>query len=89
MKWKIADAKTGFSSLIKKAGNEPQFIYNRDKMVAVVVSSKEYDEYKAIKESYSRRNIASVISEFSSLCSDESYTFEVPQRSNRKVFFND
>ncbi|PKL17280.1 MAG: hypothetical protein CVV49_11965 [Spirochaetae bacterium HGW-Spirochaetae-5] len=55
MKWKIADAKTGFSSLIKKADSEPQFIYNRDKMVAVVVSSKEYDEYKAIKESYSAK----------------------------------
>jgi hypothetical protein len=87
MKWKIADAKTGFSALIKKAGNEPQFIYNRDKMVAVVVSSKDYDEYQAIKESYSSRNLASVISEFSSLCSEESYTFEVPPRSNRKVFF--
>lgn len=89
MKWKIADAKTGFSALIKKAGSEPQFIYNRDKMVAVVVSSKDYDEYQTIKESCSNRNLESVLSELSSICSEESYTFEIPPRSNRKVSFND
>lgn len=87
IKWKIAEAKTNFSDLLRKAEKEPQFIYNRDKMVAVVMSSEEYDELEKIKESSSGRSLASALNEFSSLCAEESYTFEVPSRKNRRTEF--
>ena len=87
MRWKIAEAKTKFSDLLRKAEKEPQFIYNRDKMVAVVMSSEEYDEFEKIKETESGRSLASALNEFSSLCAEESYTFEVPARKNRRTGF--
>ena len=85
MKWKIADAKVNFSELIRKAEKEPQLIYNRDRMVAVVVSRDEYEEFERIKKAGSERNIASAFNEISSICSEESYIFETPARHNRKV----
>lgn len=87
MKWKIADAKINFSELIRKAEKEPQLIYNRDKMVAVVVGKDEFDELERIKKTITDRNLASALSEFSSICSEESYTFEAPSRQNRMVKF--
>ncbi len=85
MKWKIAEAKINFSDLIRKAEKEPQMIYNRDRMVAVVVSRDEYEEYERIKKAVSEHNIGSAFNEFSSICSEESYVFETPVRHNRKV----
>jgi prevent-host-death family protein len=85
MKWKIADAKANFSEIIRKAEKEPQLIYNRDRMVAVVVSKDEYEEYERIKKTVSERNIGSAFNEFSSICAEESYVFETPARKNRKV----
>jgi len=87
MRWKIAEAKTKFSDLLRKAEKEPQFIYNRDKMVAVVMSRDEYVELEKIKESGSGRSLASALNEFSSLCAEESYTFEAPVRKTRRTEF--
>lgn len=87
MRWKIAEAKTKFSDLLRKAEKEPQFIYNRDKMVAVVMSSEEYYEFEKIKETESGRSLTSALNEFSSLCAEESYTFEAPVRKNRRTEF--
>ena len=85
MKVEIADAKVNFSELIRKAEKELQFIYNRDRMVAVVVNREEYEEFERIKKNITERNIASALNEFSSICSEESYVFETPARNNRKV----
>lgn len=87
MKWKIAGAKVNFSKLIRMSENEPQLIYNRDRMVAAVVSSEEYEEYRQFKEEKSRETLGAMFSEFSSICSDESYVFETPGRDNRKSEF--
>jgi prevent-host-death family protein len=37
MNWKIAEAKQRFSELIHAVTKEPQLIYNRNELVAVVV----------------------------------------------------
>lgn len=85
MKWKIADAKKNFSELIRKSEKEPQLIYNRDKMVAVVLSREEFESLEQIKACAPDRNLSSAFNEFSSICSEESYVFETPERTNRKV----
>lgn len=85
MKWKIAEAKINFSDLVRRAEKEPQLIYNRERMVAVVISRVEYEEYERIKKSGSQRNMASAFNELSTICSEESYVFETPARHNRKV----
>lgn len=46
MVWKIANAKSQFSELIHQAYVEPQFIYNREKPSAVVMSFEEYNRLR-------------------------------------------
>ena len=87
MKWKIAAAKVNFSELIRRSEKEPQLIYNRDNMVAVVVSKGAYEEYKRMKEQESQKTLASSFEELSSICAEESYVFEAPSRHNRKPVF--
>lgn len=47
MNWNIADAKQKFSELIQAAENEPQWIYNRDRLVAAVVPAEALQEFLA------------------------------------------
>jgi len=68
VKWKIAYAKLNFSDLIRKTEKEPQFIFNRNKMVAVVMRRREYEEIEKVKETVSGQKPGSVLKEFSSLC---------------------
>jgi prevent-host-death family protein len=87
MKWKIAEAKTKFSELIHKAEKEPQFVYNRDTMVAAVISPDEFRELQAMKDHAARRSLASLFDELREICAHEAYTIEVPERKNREVRF--
>src|SRR5688572_11607958 len=53
MVWKIAEAKQRFSELVKAAEDEPQWIYNRDKLVAAMVPAdtlKEFLDWRHQKE---------------------------------------
>jgi prevent-host-death family protein len=87
MKWKIAGAKINFSELIRRSEKEPQLIYNRNRMVAAIVSTEEYEEYKSMKELKSQQTLGAMFNEFSSICAEESYSFETPPRVNRKSIF--
>jgi hypothetical protein len=88
MKWKIAEAKERFSELIHKAGKEPQFVYNRDTLVAAVISADEFRDLHAIKEHEARQSLASRMDELRDICREESYVIETPVRKNREVKFS-
>ena len=44
--WSVAQAKAGFSELLREASNAPQAIENRGKAVAVVLSVEAYDRLR-------------------------------------------
>jgi len=87
MKWKIAEAKKRFSELIHRAGKEPQFVYNRDTLVAAVISADEFRDLHAIKEHEARQSLASRMDELRDSRREESYVIEGPARKNREVKF--
>ncbi|MFW5771033.1 MAG: type II toxin-antitoxin system prevent-host-death family antitoxin [Spirochaetota bacterium] len=84
MVWKIAEAKKKFSEMIHRVHDEPQVIYNRDTIVAVVIDPEEYEEYRSFKESREKKSLASAFEELRSICGDESYEITVPERTNRE-----
>ena len=83
MDWKIAQAKEKFSELIRKSQKEPQVIYSRDKVVAAVISSDEYLEYKKTREDKETETLASRFRELRDICKEEDYEIKVPERENR------
>jgi hypothetical protein len=87
MKWKIAVAKKRFSELIHKVGKEPQFVYNRDIMVAAVISPDEFRELQSMKDNAARQSLASRFGELREICREEAYSIEMPARKNREVRF--
>lgn len=84
MAWKIAEAKKKFSEMIHRVHDEPQLIYNRDTIVAVVINPEEYEEYNAFRESRKRINLGSVFDELRIICDEESYEIILPERKNRE-----
>ena len=85
MIWKIAQAKKRFSEMIHKAKKEPQMIYNRNNIVAAVVSAEEYEEFKKYKNKIESDSLESAFSELREICTEENYEIILPERKNRNV----
>ncbi len=83
--WKVAEAKQRLSELLRDAAREPQEIYNRERLVGVVVGAEEFAEYRSWR-ARSRRSLAEACEEARRICADEG-PLPVPGRRNRRSVF--
>ncbi|MEW6363280.1 MAG: type II toxin-antitoxin system Phd/YefM family antitoxin [Acidobacteriota bacterium] len=84
MTWKVGEAKQRFSDLLRQAAAEPQLIYNRDRLVAVVVEGGTFEQFRAWDEQTKRRTLAAAFEELRQIESEEDYTLKTPKRRNRR-----
>jgi antitoxin (DNA-binding transcriptional repressor) of toxin-antitoxin stability system len=89
MNWNIGDAKQKFSELIRAAEDEPQWIYNRDKLVAAVIPAATLQEFLDWRNERERPSLGEAFAELRRICAEEEYTFELPQRQERPNPFPD
>jgi prevent-host-death family protein len=89
MDWKIAEAKQRFSELVKAAEDEPQWIYNRDKLVAALVPAEAMKEFMDWRQQREGRTLADAFEELRHLCEEEEYVLEIPPRQERPNPFPD
>jgi len=85
MKWKIAEAKKYFSEVVRNARDEPQMIYNREKIVGVIINPSDYEKFQEFREKASRDSLASAFSVLRDICEEENYRIEPSERKNRTV----
>lgn len=83
MRWKVGEAKQGFSRVVREASREPQLILNRDQLVAAVVDPVTFAEFEACRAAKEQRTFARRFEDLRQLCLDEGYVFEVPDRQDR------
>ncbi|MDQ2695110.1 MAG: type II toxin-antitoxin system Phd/YefM family antitoxin [Pseudomonadota bacterium] len=83
MKWSIAQARQHFSQLLKATRQEPQPIYNRDRLVAAVVDAETFEQFKAWHDQQKQRTVGAAFEELRRLCQEENYTLEIPPRLDR------
>lgn len=83
MNWSIAEAKQRFSEVVRRTAEEPQLIYNRDRLVAVVVQPEAFRGYEAWRKERERRTIGEAFAELRAICAEEGYEFELPAREDR------
>lgn len=83
MQWKIAEAKRRFSELLHRTADEPQLIFNRDRMVAVVVDSEAYQAFREWQERPAQRPLADWAAELRAICTEEEYSLEIAVRQDR------
>ena len=84
MPWKVGEAKQRFSDLLRQAASEPQLIYNRDRLVAVVVEGGAFEEFRKWEEQTQRRTLAAAFDELRRIAAEEDYELKVPKRRNRQ-----
>jgi len=90
MDWKIAEAKQKFSELVKAAENEPQCIYNRDKLVAAMIPAEILKEFLGWRHQQKKdRTLAEAFGELRRIAEEEDYTLEIPPRQERPNPFPD
>jgi len=89
MNWNIADAKQKFSELIRAAEDEPQWIYNRDKLVAAVIPAATLQDFLAWRNAAERPSLGAAFAELRRICEEEDYKFELPPRQERPNPFPD
>lgn len=83
MSWTIAEARRHFSDLVKAAREEPQAIYNRDRLVAHVIDPATFAEFESWRRLHGDRTVADAFAALRELCEAEDYTLEVPERRDR------
>jgi prevent-host-death family protein len=83
MNWKIAEAKQKFSELLRAAEEEPQWIYNRERLVAAVVPAETLQEFLEWRTRRERPSLADAFEELRRILRDEDYALEIPERRDR------
>ena len=87
MNWKIAEAKQKFSELIHSTLEEPQLIYNSDRLVAVVIEAEVYKEFLSWRQR--QINITDDLRELQKFCIEDDYALDVQSRQNRSSIFTE
>jgi prevent-host-death family protein len=89
MRWSIAEAKQKFSDVVRRAGQEPQLIFNRERLVAAVIGPDTFEAFQAWRECEQSRTLVDAFAELRQIATEEAYTLEIPPRSDRRNAFAD
>lgn len=81
--WTIADARRRIAEVTRAAAREPQALYNRDRLVGVVVDPDEYEQFRRWREQQNSRTLADDFAELRAICAEEDYELIVPERRDR------
>ena len=87
MHWHVAEAKQKFSEVLRATSEEPQLIFNRDRLVAAVVDARTFRAFQAWYEQQGKATLAGAFAELRRLCAEEGYTLTVPPRQDRDNAF--
>ncbi len=89
MVWKIAEAKQKFSELVKAAEAEPQWIYNRDRLVAAMVPAESLSEFLNWRRRTQSETLGGAFAKLRRICEEEDYTLDIRPRHDRPNPFAD
>lgn len=87
--WHIGEAKQRFSEVVRKSAKEPQKIYNRDRLVAAVVSAELLEEIERLQRDRAARSLGEELSEIREIFHEEGYELEVGERRDRESWLRD
>ncbi|REJ85086.1 MAG: prevent-host-death protein [Acidobacteria bacterium] len=82
--WKIAEAKKHLSRLVAAAQRQPQRLYRRDELVAVVVAPEEFLRFEAW-QARERRSVGELTAEIREIAAEESYELPPVERVDRET----
>lgn len=90
MTWNIASAKQQFSEVVRLTAREPQVIYNRDRLVAAVISADEFEAFKQWKAKQAQPTNLELFEEIRAILASQGEDgIEIPPRTDRPSPFDD
>jgi predicted nucleic acid-binding Zn-ribbon protein len=81
--WKTGDAKQNLSEVLRRCRQEPQEIFNRDRLVAAVISPETYEEFERWRKASQGRTLGQAFDEIREICARYDYEFEIDERRDR------
>src|SRR6185503_15304990 len=84
-RWTVARARSRFSELLRAAGRSPQVVYNRDRIVAVIVAPETFRELAEA----GRRSLGDAFAELRAFDTDADPSLMVAERTTRPNPFAD
>jgi prevent-host-death family protein len=88
-KWKIGEAKQRLSEVLRRAREEPQRIYNRERLVAAVLDATLFERFEEWQKARTRRSLEEDFSELREICGEEGYELELEERRDRESWITD
>ena len=82
-KWTITEARYRFAEVIESSVAEPQPIYKRGKLTAVLVDAQTFAEFLRWREKHAERSIADATDELRQICKEDGYEFATEDRRDR------
>jgi len=79
----MAEAKQELSRVVRAAAIEPQWIQNRDVVVALVVGAKDAEAFLEWKKRSEAETLAAALDDVGALASSEDYVLDLPARADR------
>jgi PHD/YefM family antitoxin component YafN of YafNO toxin-antitoxin module len=84
--WKIAEAKKHLSRLVSAAQREPQLLFRRNELVAVVVAPEEFSRFQEW-QAREGLSVGELLSEIREVAAEDGYELQVPERRDREADF--
>jgi PHD/YefM family antitoxin component YafN of YafNO toxin-antitoxin module len=88
MDWSVAEAKQRLSELIRRARTEPQLVFRRRELVAVVMNPDVWERLRD-DDARSRKTLADSAAEVRRVLESEDYQLTIPERADRANTFSD
>jgi prevent-host-death family protein len=88
MSWNVGEAKQQFSEVLRRSQDEPQLVYSRKRLVAVIVSPDRFAEFERWRQAR-QRSLAQSFEEIREICAEDGWALEVPAREDRPSWISD
>ncbi len=88
MNWNVAQAKQKLSEVLRAAAEEPQKIFNRQRLVAAVVNGETFEEFRQWRQRSEQKSIGEEFAELRRICAEEGgWELSSPKREDRPNAF--
>jgi hypothetical protein len=81
--WTVTDVKDRFAEILRASLQEPQFVYDQNKPVSVVVDVNFFNRLMNLRTRQTRPTIAELLQELREIHKSEPVEFETPTRQDR------
>lgn len=81
--WTITDVKDRFTDILSASLQEPQFVYDQNNPVGVVLDFGFFNRLMNLRVRQPRPTIAELLDELSEIHKSEAFEIEVPPRQDR------